>query len=100
MTTPQYFPQFTTRTIHYGNVGLKQSFLKNTLTVSALLTDVFNTRRWDVHSDNPVFTLLNNSKNRSRMFWLGISWNFHSFKPAKGAQKSLEEDRSIIRLGD
>ena len=100
VTTPQYSPQFTTRTIHYGNVGLKQSFLKNTLTVSALLTDVFNTRRWDVHSDNPVFTLLNNSKNRSRMFWLGITWNFHSFKPAKGAQKSQEEDRSIIRLGD
>ena len=100
VTTPQYFPQFTTRTIHYGNVGVKQSFLKNALTLSALLTDVFNSRRWDVHSDNPVFTLLNNSKNRSRMFWLGITWNFHSFKPAKGAQKNQEEDRSIIRLGD
>ena len=100
VTTPQYFPQFTTRTIHYGNVGLKQSFLKNTLTVSALLTDVFDTRRWDVYSDNSVFTLLNNSKNRSRMFWLGISWNFHSFKSAKGSQKSQEEDRSLIRLGD
>ena len=100
VTTPQYFPQFTTRTIHYGNLGVKQSFLKNTLTVSALLTDVFNTRRWDVHSDNPVFTLLNNSKNRSRMFWLGVSWNFHSYKQAKGAQKNQEEDRSLIRLGD
>ena len=100
VTTPQYYPQFTTRTIHYGNLGVKQSVLNNTLTVSALLTDVFNTRRWDVYSDNPVFTLLNNSKNRSRMFWLGISWNFHSFKPAKGAQKNQEEDRSIIRLGD
>ena len=100
VTTPQYFPQFTTRTIHYGNVGLKKSFLKNTLTVSALLTDVFDTRRWDVYSDNSVFTLLNNSKNRSRMFWLGISWNFHSFKSAKGSQKSQEEDRSLIRLGD
>lgn len=100
VTTPQYFPQFTTRTIHYGNIGIKQFFLKNALTVSALLTDVFNTRRWDVHSENPVFMLVNNSKNRSHMFWLGINWNFHSFKPAKGAQKNQEEDRSIIRLGD
>ena len=100
VTTPQYFPQFTTRTIHYGNIGIKQSFLKNALTVSALLTDVFNTRRWDVHSDNPVFTLVNNSKNLSRMFWLGITWNFNSFKPAKGGQKQQEEDRSIIRLGE
>ena len=100
VTTPQFFPQFTTRTIHYGNIGVKQHFLKNSLTVSALLTDVFNTRRWDVHSDNPVFTLVNNSKNRSRMFWLGISWNFHSFKPARGGGKQQEEDRSVIRIGD
>ena len=100
VTTPQYFPQFTTRTIHYGNIGMKQYFLKNSLTVSALLTDVFNTRRWDVHSDNPIFTLVNNSKNLSRMFWLGITWNFHSYKPAKGGQKRQEEDRSIIRIGD
>jgi outer membrane receptor protein involved in Fe transport len=100
VTTPQYYPQFTTRTIQYGNIGIKQTFLKNALTVSALLTDIFNTRRWDVHSDNPVFTLVNNSKNLSRMFWLGITWNFNSFKPAKGGQKQQEEDRSIIRLGD
>ena len=100
VTTPQFFPQFTTRTIHYGNIGVKQYFLKNSLSVSALLTDVFNTRRWDVHSDNPVFTLVNNSKNRSRMFWLGITWNFHSFKPAKGGGKQQEEDRSVIRIGD
>ena len=100
VTTPQYFPQFTTRTIHYGNIGVKQHLLKNSLTISALLTDVFNTRRWDVHSDNPVFTLVNNSKNRSRIFWLGISWNFHSFKPVKGGQKQQEEDRSVIRIGD
>ena len=98
--TPQHFPQFTTRTIHYGNIGVKQYFLKNSLAVSALLTDMFNTRRWDVYSDNPVFTLVNNSKNRSRMFWLGISWNFHSYKPAKGGGKQQEEDRSVIRLGD
>ncbi len=100
VTTPQFFPQFTTRTIHYGIIGVKQYFLKNSLAVSALLTDVFNTRRWDVHSDNPVFTLMNNSKNRSRMFWLGISWNLHSFKPAKGGGKQPEEDRSVIRIGD
>ncbi|MBO7070999.1 MAG: TonB-dependent receptor [Bacteroidales bacterium] len=91
VTTPQYFPQFTTRTIHYGNIGVKQYFLKNSLMVSVLLTDMFNTRRWDVYSDNPVFTLVNNSKNRSRMFWLGITWNFHSFKPAKADKSSRKK---------
>lgn len=97
--TPQHFAQFTTRTIHYMNIGLKQSFLKNKLTVSALLTDVFNTRRWDIVSDNNIYSLVNNSKNRSRMFWLGITFNFNSFKPATSKQKQ-EEDRSMIRIGD
>lgn len=100
LATPQYFPQFTARTVHYGNIGISQSFLKGALTASAVLTDVFNTRRWDISSDNSVYSLVNNSKNLSRMLWLGITWNFNSYKPLKGAQKKQEEDRSLIRLGD
>ena len=99
VTTPQYFPQFTTKTVHYCNLGLRQQLRKYSLTISALLTDVFNTRRWDISSDNPVYTLINTSCNRSRVFWLGLSWNFHSFKPV-GGQKKQEEDRSLIRLGE
>ncbi len=48
-------------------------------------------------SINPVYTLVNNS--RSRIFWLGISWNLHSYKPVGGAKKQ-EEDRSVIKLGE
>ena len=99
VTTPQYFPQFTTKTVHYCNLSIRQQLPKKGLTLSALLTDVFNTRRWDISSDNPVYTLVNNSKNRSRMLWLGVSWNFHSYK-ALGGQKKQEEDRSVIRLGE
>ena len=99
VTTPQYFPQFTTKTIHYCNLGIRQQLPKKGVTLSALLTDVFNTRRWDISSDNSVYTLVNNSKNRSRIFWLGISWNFHSYKPV-GGQKKQEEDRSVIKLGE
>ena len=99
VTMPQYFPQFTTKTIHYCNLGIRQQLPKKGLTFSALLTDVFNTRRWDISSDNPVYTLVNNSRNRSRILWLGISWNFHSYKPV-GSHKKQEEDRSVIRLGE
>ena len=99
VTTPQYFPQFTTKTIHYCNLGVRQQLRKTGLMFSALLTDVFNTRKWDISSDNPVYTLVNTSKSRSRVLWLGVSWNFHSFKSVSG-QKKPEEDRSIIRLGE
>lgn len=99
LTTPQYFPQFTTKTIHYGNLGLKKTLMKGSLTLSALLTDVFNTRRWDISSDNAIYTLSNNSKNKSRMAWVGITWNFNSFKPLENKKKQ-EENRSVIRLGE
>ena len=99
ITTPQYFPQFTTKTIHYCNVGIRQQLPKTSLTLSALVTDVFNTRRWDISSDNPVYTLTNTSRNRSRVLWLGLTWNFHSHKPLGGTKKQ-EEDRSVIKLGE
>ena len=99
VTTPQYFPQFTAKTVHFCNIGIRQQLLNKSLTLSALVTDVFNTQRWNISADNPVYSLVNTSKNRSRVFWLGISWNLHSHKPM-GGQKKQEEDRSVIRLGD
>ena len=99
LTTPQYFQQFTAKTVHYCNIGIRQQLLNKSLTLSALLTDVFNTQKWNITADNSVYSLVNISKNRSRILWVGISWNFHSHKPV-GGQKKQEEDRSIIRLGD
>ena len=97
VTTPQYFPQLTTSLTHQMNIGIKQRLLKGAMTVSVLLTDVFNTAKWEVWSHNNLFDLNNSSKNKSRMLWLGISYNFNSFKQ-KGEKKS-EMDRSLIRLG-
>ena len=97
VTTPQYFPQLTTSLTHQMNIGIKQRLLKGAMTVSVLLTDVFNTAKWEVWSHNNLFNLTNSSKNKSRMLWLGMSYNFNSFKQ-KGEKKS-EMDRSLIRLG-
>lgn len=97
VTTPQYYPQLTTSLTHQMNICIKQRLLKGAMTVSVLLTDVFNTAKWEVWSHNNLFDLKNNSKNKSRMLWLGVSYNFNSFKQ-RGGQKS-ENDRSLIRLG-
>lgn len=97
ITTPQYFPQLTTALTHQMNVGVKQKLMKGTITVSALLTDVFNTAKWEVSSHNNIFDLTNISHSKSRMLWLGVSYNFNSFKQ-KSSQKN-EADRALIRLG-
>ena len=97
VTTPQYFPQLTSSLTHQMNVGLKQNMMKGSMTLSILLTDVFNTARWEVRSQNNIFDLTNISRNKSRMLWLGLSYNFNSFKQ-KSVQKN-DNDRSLIRLG-
>jgi outer membrane receptor protein involved in Fe transport len=98
LTTPQYFPQLTTSLTHHMNVGLKQTFLKGAMSLSLLLTDVFNTYKWQVHSSNKIFDLTNISTMKSRMLWVGISYNFNSFKQKNGETKS-EGDRTLIKLG-
>ena len=97
VTTPQYFPQLTTALTHQMNLGLRQKFMKGKMTVSLLLTDVFKTAKWEVSSHNNIFDLTNISFNKSRMLWLGVSYNFNSFKQ-KGGQKA-DNDRSLIKLG-
>lgn len=98
LSTPQYYPQFTTALDHYMNIGIKQTFLKGVLTATAQMTDVLGTSKWEIHSANRVFNLDNITRNKSQMFWLGISYNFNSFKQQKNAQKK-EEDRSRLKLG-
>ena len=97
ITTPQHFPQLTTALTHQMNLGVKHKLMKGAMTVSALLTDVFNTAKWEVSSHNNIFDLKNISRNKSRMLWLGVSYNFNSFKQ-KSSQKN-EADRALIRLG-
>jgi len=97
-TTPEYYPQFTIPFAHAMNIGISQKFLKGSLTVSALLTDVFNTNNWEVNSNNSVYILRNESYNKSRMFWLGIRYNFNSYQGSKPMKKA-EDDRSKVHIG-
>ena len=96
--TPQYYPQLTTSFTHKMNVGMKQKLMKGAMTLSLLVTDVFNTYKWEVHSYNRIYDLTNISKQKSRMLWVGISYNFNSYKQNK-ADKVGEADRNLIKFG-
>lgn len=96
--TPQYYPQLTTSFTHKMNVGVKQKLLNGALTLSMLVTDVFDTYKWEVHSFNRIYDLTNTSKQKSRMLWIGISYNFNSYKQNK-AEKSGDSERNLIKFG-
>lgn len=97
VTTPQYFPQLTTELSHHMNIGFKQRLMKGSMNFSLLLTDIFNTSKWEVSSHNNIFDLTNISRNKSRMLWIGLSYNFNSFKQKSG--QKTDNDRSLIKLG-
>jgi outer membrane receptor protein involved in Fe transport len=97
--SPVALPQFNLSEIYYADIAIKRNFMKNKFALSLSLTDVFNTRKWIVQSDNSVFKLNNTSKNQTRIFWVGIILNINSFKSKPQNSNGSETDNTIIKLG-
>ncbi len=98
--SPVALPQFNLSKIYYADIAVKRNFMKNKLALSLSLTDIFNTRKWIIQSDNSVFRLYNSSKNDSRIFWVGITYNINPFKPSKAQNNNASEnDNALIKLG-
>lgn len=96
VNTPHHYPQFTTRLSHYMDIGISHTFRKVDITLSAKLTDVFNTRRWEVFSDTDYYRMSNLLHGKSRMVWLGIRYSFGGYRRAG---EDAPEDRTRIRMG-
>ena len=98
--SPIALPQFDLSEIYFADFGIKRNFLSNKLAVSLTLTDIFNTRKWMIQSDNTIFKLHNDSKKDSRILWLGLTYNINSFKLTKPQKnEGTENDGGLIKLG-
>lgn len=98
-SSPIALPQFNLSEIYYADIAFKRSFLKNKLALSLSMTDVFNTRKWIIQSQNNVFRLNNSSKSDTRIFWIGLTYNINSFKSKAQNNNATENDNTIIKLG-
>jgi len=98
--SPIELPQFNLSEIFYADIAVKRTFFDNKFSVSLTLTDIFNTRNWEINSDNAIYKLNNYSKSETRILWVGLTYNFNSFKGGK-AQKNgdNENDGGVIKLG-
>jgi len=97
--SPIALPQFDLDEIYYADVSVKRMFLKNKLTISLSLTDIFNTRNWILTSDNAAFSLTNDSKKDTRIFWIGLTWHLNAYKSSKPAKGEPQEEEGLIKLG-
>jgi hypothetical protein len=96
--SPIALPQFNLNSIYFADIGIRRNFLSNKLAMSLTLTDIFNTRKWIIQSDNTIFKLHNDSKTDSRILWLGFTYNFNSYK-AKSQKNEGVESEGLIKLG-
>ena len=97
--SPIALPQFNLTSIYYADIGIRRNFLSNKLAMSLTMTDIFNTRKWIIQSDNTIFKLHNDSKTDSRILWLGFTYNFNSFKAIKSQKNEGVESEGLIKLG-
>ncbi|OFY33912.1 MAG: hypothetical protein A2X17_02035 [Bacteroidetes bacterium GWF2_41_61] len=98
-TSPQTFPQFKTKSVHYMDIGYKRGLIKDKLSATISVSDIFNTKRWDIESDNRIYSLKNNSKNQSRVVWIGLTFNINKMQLSKPTKKDEEADGALIKLG-
>lgn len=99
-TSPATYPQFKTRAIHFMDIALKRVLIKDKLNASVVLSDVLNTKRWDITSDNSIYRLNNNSKNQSRVLWIGLTFNLNRIQQNRPQKKDDEGDQQgLIRIG-
>lgn len=97
--SPVALPQFNLGEIYYADIAAKRSFFDNKLVLSLTLSDIFNTRKWVVNSENKVFKLNNTSKVDTRIFWVGITYNINSFTSQPPKSEGTEGDGGVIKLG-
>jgi len=98
-SAPQALPQFMVKEIYYADISVKRAFYDRRLSVGLTLSDIFNTRQWEVYSNNAVYSLENYSKGQTRIFWISLSYNFNSYKTTRPDKKPEGENGGIIRLG-
>ncbi|MDR3668823.1 MAG: outer membrane beta-barrel family protein [Ignavibacteriaceae bacterium] len=97
--SPVNLPQFNLSEIYYADISAKRSFFENKLVLSLTLSDIFNTRKWVVNSENNIFRLNNYSKIDTRILWVGITYNLNSYISQSPKSEGSEGEGSIIKLG-
>ena len=98
--SPISLPQFDVKEVYYTDIALKRNFLKNKMTMNITVTDIFNTRKWNVSSSNHIYRLSNQSKNETRIVWFGVSYTINSYSKSKDKKENGESEGGVIKLGE
>ena len=95
---PQILPQGTTRVVEYADVTISKS-IKQKLTFTLLLSDIYNTKRNGTHYDTPQYTQDLSRRRESRYLRFSVMYMFGKmdsgiFKKMKQQKKEGGDDQS------
>lgn len=60
--------------VYFSDLSIKKDFLRNKLTASLRVSDLFHTRNQIVDTYNPVYTGYSETERHSRILYLSITW--------------------------
>ncbi len=82
--SPSFSPQGIRRQMFWFDIGLQKSVLKDKGTISFRLSDVFNTRLFNIDVEGDNFILDMQFRRESRIGYLGFSYRFGKEEKKKG----------------
>ena len=71
---PMVLAQGRSKSFYAVDFGLRKSLNKQNLTITANVSDIFDTRQWGVETGGFNFTSSNVRKRESRIFTIGLTW--------------------------
>jgi outer membrane receptor protein involved in Fe transport len=77
------------------NLGVRQDFMKRTLSLSLQVRDVFRNGRYRFTSEGPGFYNRNEFRRRSPSVWLTLTYNFNNYKPEREVPEEGERFEGI-----
>ena len=89
------------RANYYVDGGFRYEFMKNKQAVVSLnISDIFRTRRSDIHSESPYFAQDVFRRRDPQVMRLNFSWRFGKFDPNLFKRKNLKGERESMNTGD
>ena len=90
--SPTVTAQGRSDALYHTDLALKKDFMNGDLSVSLRASDIFNTMKFSGTTYGTGFTLFNEGKRDSRIYYLGISYNLNNYKQKDKAKDIPSED--------
>ncbi len=90
--SPTVTAQGRSDALYHTDLALKKDFMNGNLSISLRASDIFNTMKYSGTTYGTGFTLFNEGKRDSRIYYLGISYNLNNYKQKDKVKQIPTED--------